>query len=387
MIETRINQDNQQSLMMKIDGSPGVELDEIRIKLPKSNIIEAVSGMLPEGWILRPEKNILYISGPKVSVPCHLRVDMGKSPPPKKADVEVLIDGKRQFHKKEIKVILRSPVRVSDNFDDILKFPPVVSPGDEIEFEPFDLKKTPIGGTWVVAGETAELIIGKNRYVVTLPDDLAEGDAITLSYTNPYGMELYRTKALPELRIVPFIKGNLPSITGVTELAFPGDPVCVCGSFPDLSSRYGLTLNGQPVSLPVSSSSHVVILRLPDDINPGPQIIGGNPEAGFEEDSELLFKVIQVKGSIDRDTLMRGESTPLKLWIEGTDEVLQLELTNNTPNIISLEGGNEQVVSTSGGSDNKVERMVKGIKRGDFDLTYTLKLDFCPCEDVEIEDI
>jgi hypothetical protein len=380
-VAARITKDNRQALLIKVAGDPGANCDEIRFKVSKKIASEASSGLLPEGWALDFDKDILKISGSKVSIPCYLWLDIGKSKPPKKVDVEVMLEGERLFHKKGAKVALHTPYRVSANFDDLLKFPPLICPGELIEFMPLDFNRTPLGGTWMVAGKTAVEIRGKDRYVVALPDNLKEGDSISLSYTDPYGIELYRTEALPEIKVASCPEGNQPVITDVTRLVFPGDMICVCGLFPDINSRYGLFLNGQSVSPPVTASSQVVILRLPEDISLGTQRIGGNPEAGYAEDNELHFKVIQVNGYVDRDTLLRGESTQLKLWIEGTDEVLQLELENTTPNIISLEGGDHQVVSTSGGEDNKVERVVKGIRRGDFNLNYTLVLDFCPCKD------
>ena len=84
-------------------------------------------------------------------------------------------------------------------------------------------------------------------------------------------------------------------------------------------------------------------------------------------------------GSIDRERLLRGESTPLALWVEGTEEVVELRLTNTTPAIISLQGGESQVVATSGGADNRVEGTVQGLQPGPFNLLYELSADPCPC--------
>ncbi|UCE42404.1 MAG: hypothetical protein JSV17_05430 [Candidatus Aminicenantes bacterium] len=379
MIETRFIETSQ-SMMMKIGMAPGVHLDEVFVKLPKKNLMQASSGFLPEGWDLNPEDNLLRIFGPKIEAPLHLRVDLGDSKPPKKVDIEVLLENQRLFYKKSIKVNERPALRVSNVLDDVLAFPPIVSPGDTIEFKPLDPKKTPIEGSWTVAGEIALRALEKNCWSVTLPKILTEETSFPLSYTDPYGLTLYEVDSLPDLQIFPPLIENRPFITGITKMAFPGDPICVCGIFPDITSRYGLNLNDQPMLQPVSSSSHVVVLNLPYEINPGTQFIGGNPDTGFYKENQLSFNVVQVNGSIDQNVLMRGQSTPLHLWLEGTDEIVQIEITNNTPGIISLEGGNQQLIATSGGEENKIERMVKGLKRGDFDISYQLELDFCPCE-------
>ena len=224
--------------------------------------------------------------------------------------------------------------------------------------------------------------LDKNSWVLTLPKIMDEETAFPAVYTDPYGLTLYKTDALPDIRIVPALKDQRPLITGVTKQVFPGDSICVCGAFPDEVSRNGLILSGQPVSEPLFSSSHVVVLDIPNDMNPGPQVIGGDPSSGFFEDNQESFEVIRVNGSVDQNVLRRGQSTPLQLWVEGTEEIVQLELTNNTPGIISIEGGDRQLLATSGGEDNKIEKMVKGLRRGDFDIAYKLELDFCPCEAV-----
>jgi hypothetical protein len=48
---------------------------------------------------------------------------------------------------------------------------------------------------------------------------------------------------------------------------------------------------------------------------------------------------------------------------------VELLLKNHTPLIISFQEGDEQVVTTSGGSPNDVRRTVQGIKAGEFNIT------------------
>ena len=84
----------------------------------------------------------------------------------------------------------------------------------------------------------------------------------------------------------------------------------------------------------------------------------GPESAGYPAGSTASGIHIAVGGEIDRDKLMRGDSTPLKLWLEGTEEPMTLHLWNATPAIVTLDGGNDQMVTTSGGSPNQLERTV-----------------------------
>ena len=69
----------------------------------------------------------------------------------------------------------------------------------------------------------------------------------------------------------------------------------------------------------------------------------------------------------------------MRLWIEGTDRTLGLRLQNETPGIIDLEGGVDQVAYTSGGSENSLERHVRGLQVGPFNIHWELDEESCPC--------
>src|SRR6185503_7424342 len=81
---------------------------------------------------------------------------------------------------------------------------------------------------------------------------------------------------------------------------------------------------------------------------------------------QVEFVLLEVQGNIDQNALFTGQGTTLRLKIVGSEEKLQLQLNNTTPDVIDLEGGVSQVVTTSGGANNTVEKKVKGIKRGKF---------------------
>ena len=91
--------------------------------------------------------------------------------------------------------------------------------------------------------------------------------------------------------------------------------------------------------------------------------------AGFEPGEGPQIAVLALEGSIDLELLHSGQSTPMRIRIVGTEDRLELRLTNTTPQIISIEGGDEGLVWTSGGADNIVERTVRGLQPGPFNIT------------------
>ena len=379
VVESRRDSDRQQTLLVEVKGEKSAKVDEVRLKLSKKFLKSVSASSLPFQWGFKVNKKYILISGAEMELPIYLRLDLGKISPPGKTDVEIYHKGKLRYRKKGIIIKPRPPVQVSSDCSSIVTFPSVVSPGDLIELKPLNVKETPLGGTWKIAEQSAEYIKEKEYYRVTLPETLAANSPISLSYTDPYGVELYQTQKLPDVNINPSTKTITPAINSVSPIVFVGDLICICGNFPNMDSRYGLRLDDSKLVDLVSSSSKVVAYRLPADLEPGKHSIAGDQEIGFEPDVVKEFEAIRISGSIDRDKLLLGDSTPLHLMIEGTEKALSLNLTNETPNIVSLEGGNKQVLFTSGGKNNRIEKMVHSVSPGDFKLNYELDLDFCPC--------
>lgn len=173
--------------------------------------------------------------------------------------------------------------------------------------------------------------------------------------------------------------GGEAKIDGGQRFVFVGKTVCICGYFPTAESRRGLMIGGIAAGEPVSESSTMVEIRVPDGIAPGTYEVSASPSAGFEAGTMTEIVVLGLGGSIDRDLLRSGQATPMRIVITGTEEPLELRLINETTQIISIEGGDDGVVTTSGGGDNTVERTVRGLRPGDFNITYSVADDPCPC--------
>jgi hypothetical protein len=72
-------------------------------------------------------------------------------------------------------------------------------------------------------------------------------------------------------------------------------------------------------------------------------------------------------------TLRRGETTTITWTVTGTNEPVRMLLRNVSPEIGTIEGGDVQIVMTSGGSPNTVLRMVTGVNPGPLLIEHTIE--------------
>lgn len=397
VVATRTDQEGGHSILFEASSSlAGQLVDQIRVKLPKNAAQEISPHLLPPQWDFALKGRELILTGPPLQgqQKIYINLDIGAVTAPANLEVQLLSQGRRLL-KKRVPVSLLPPLRVAKSLDELMVMPRVVSPGEQIQFEALDPERTPGPGSWTVAGVEAEELAKppatqvagspaeKPRYTLHLPDDLKLGDPIEVAYTDPWGDRIVYVPAVEDVVVVLASAGVSPKpmLTACTPRAFPGNTICVCGWFPDETAWNSLTLNGEPLGAPVSAASRTVYVRLPAEMQPGPHVIAGDPAAGFSSSDTAQVTVLVVGGEIDRNKLLRGEDTKLRLWVQGTEERISLHLRNTTPGIVSLEGGQDQVVTTSGGADNRLEELVHAVSPGDFTIIYELDADSCPCDD------
>jgi subtilisin family serine protease len=259
--------------------------------------------------------------------------------------------------------------------DRLLILPALVSAGEELDLEILDGKATPPGGQWTIGGATAREENGRLR--VTLPAALQPGSSIAVRYVDPRGAVGVDSPSTPGVRVVPRSDPAPARIVGCVGRAIVGQLVCICGSFPPGAGN-ALRIDGKPAGLPVSASSRLVVLRLPGELPHGLHVVSGDPAAGFPVGDQVVLEAIRVSGAIDRNALLRGQATTMRLTVEGTDERLAFRI-DASDGVIRISGGNQQSAQTSGGARNVLERRVQGVGRGDFTIDYVLDGEPCPC--------
>ena len=93
--------------------------------------------------------------------------------------------------------------------------------------------------------------------------------------------------------------------------------------------------------------------------------LASHPERG----GACAFRLVTVTGTIDSEKLLRGESTQMRLLVQGTDQPLELTITNRSPAQIRIAGGEDQSVMSSGGAGNnqiKIEADILGNRFEDY---------------------
>lgn len=219
-------------------------------------------------------------------------------------------------------------------------------------------------------------------YAIDLPPDLAPGTSLALQYLDRYGDLWLDVPAVPGTEIVPPPPAGEeppPCFEAATRYVQSEELICVCGRFPSPAAWSALLFDERPAGTPVSASSRTVWLRPPAGTAPGTHVISGHAEAGFAPGCRAETQLVEIRGAIDSQSLLRGDSTPMRLSVGGTTDPVSLRVRNLTPGIIAIDGGVEQTAETSGGPENVLTRQVRGLTRGNFNVEWTLAAPPCPC--------
>lgn len=375
-VASRVRTNGETSLLFEATGPAGKTVDEVTLALPSKVAAAAKPGQLPAGWSAVRDGSSLKLSGPAAALPLRLRVDAPGVEAP--SQVAARVRGGRSTLAESAVAVTKAPaVRVITALDGVLGLPKTLYAGDAVSFEPLDAARTPAGGQWTVAGTLAQEAGG--RYRLRIPGTARAGDPIAVSYVDPWGERIVDAPSAARCGGQAPSQSDKPRLEACSPMAFAGQTACVCGWFPTDAAREGLTLNGKPLGAPATGSSGVVFVKIPADTPPGPARIGGLESGGFSSREQASTIVLRVGGEIDRNKLLRGESVPMRLWVEGTPEPLKLRIRNDTPDVIRIDGGDDQLVSTDGKSPNSLTRTVHAVHVGDFHITYSLATESCPC--------
>ena len=243
----------------------------------------------------------------------------------------------------------------------------------EVSFTPSSLAAP--GATEAVTAQAGP----DGAVVFEVPASLQPGGSLALRYTDLYGDVLVDVPSVPGVEVVEPSAGGGARITAATPRASAGQAICVCGTFPGSTAWNGLLLDGAPLGAADSASSRMAWVKLPSSVVPGEHVVSGAAAPGFPEADRAAVQVVTIGGAVDTTKLQQLQSTPIRLWIEGTEEPVTIRVRNKTPSIISIEGGDDQAIRTSGGTPNQLERTVRGLTPGAFDVEYELEGEVCPC--------
>lgn len=256
---------------------------------------------------------------------------------------------------------------------------------------------------------------------VNVPDDLAAGDTISgtviaepvgqtpaeqtknMDQLNGYVVELEQQKTSPknqlakwvipttvaatlililrnrdgkEVRRVPIPVNPKPNEPGrgyqTPSIGQTGRPVEVKGKFDGDAVTTGVLIANKPVRV-LAESPRKVVAQVPGDV------IGKADIQVKKRDAVLAkcsFRSVGVRLSAGQLNLIRGQTTTLSLTVlgmDGMDAPVSLKLTNSSPWVIRMEGGQMQrlVVSPSQvrGGSYTITKTLTGVRAGGFGIT------------------
>ena len=152
-----------------------------------------------------------------------------------------------------------------------------------------------------------------------------------------------------------------------------GATVVIEGTFDGDSANTRIIVGGsfvQPHSETIGSASFVV----PSDLLGRHTIM--LEESGLQSLAEIV--VLEVNPTLERSNLSRGESTRLKLEVRGVGALetpVDIQVRNESPQQISIDGGNSVGVVITPGRDTTVEIQIKAKQSGNFEISYELAND------------
>lgn len=116
----------------------------------------------------------------------------------------------------------------------------------------------------------------------------------------------------------------------------------------------------------LASSPTGLVTAIPPDVlgDVGSLIV--TTENGDSAPIEVIFVRFGLAG--DQTVLTRGQSALRQVVVEGTTDPVPLQVTNLTPSVVRMEGGETSTATTSGGTPNQAEIRITGVTRGDFEL-------------------
>jgi subtilisin family serine protease len=130
---------------------------------------------------------------------------------------------------------------------------------------------------------------------------------------------------------------------------------------------------------PTNVSRGSLTFKVPENLQPGAHVLTGSPAAGFSPADAVVTTVLALAPQIDQNALLRGQSTRARFRVLGATAPVRLRITNQTPGVVSVEGGTDQSLMTSGGSDNAAVLRVRALSKGDFTIHVELGGVTCPC--------
>ena len=155
-----------------------------------------------------------------------------------------------------------------------------------------------------------------------------------------------------------------PTVESAPAHVLAGDRATLTGNgFDGNAAANAVTLDGQHVSVLASSPSEIIV-NVPQGMDLGRHDVIVETQQGASQPQSM--NVVRLGVQANSAVLQRGKRGKLEVTVSGTDQPVSLRIVNTSPEIITLAQGDVSEVTTSGGSDNRVDLKVRGVNPGAF---------------------
>lgn len=139
--------------------------------------------------------------------------------------------------------------------------------------------------------------------------------------------------------------------------------------FHGVADENRVVLGSEPAA--ILAASPVCLVALPGkNAVPGPvQLL---VEAGSSATSTSPVTLVALEMSAEKPRLAPGEAGRLNVRVVGTDEPVEIEAHNNSPDIVEFPGGSPQRRTSQGGAQNTLFIEMRGKSAGDYSIEVRL---------------
>jgi hypothetical protein len=162
------------------------------------------------------------------------------------------------------------------------------------------------------------------------------------------------------------LTGGPPRVERAPRYPTSGGELAIAGTGFDGDASGNTVQVGQQEFEVLAASPTGLVAAIPADAlgDLGPLVV--TTKGGSSRPVETTFVRFALEGGPSR--LRRGQTAVRRVVLKGTSDRVRLRVTNLTPGVVAMEGGDVVTVSTSGGTSNRAEIRISGVTLGDFEL-------------------
>ncbi|MBA3993786.1 MAG: hypothetical protein C0469_09690 [Cyanobacteria bacterium DS2.3.42] len=210
----------------------------------------------------------------------------------------------------------------------------------------------------------------KGQALYMVPEDATPGRSLNVSLGSRPELATNTVDILQPL--MTSYEPQAPKIDKISSMITPKSILVIEGHNFDGNARHNrILIDGLHEARVIASSPVQLKAMLPPGVGPGSHsLCVGN--AGMRSNSATC-DVIAAEVQQDPKEMGRDNLSKLVIKVLGTNNRVNVRLTNNTPDVLRIPRGNDMLVTTPGGSNNSVVVGVQRLKKGTYNVEAVIE--------------